>query len=267
MNEPICQWPYSLPEPEMISRYNLRRLTEAEMDVFPGIPLALQVFKARLTRPPPVVPRARKGWVVWVIETYPGCFLARLPGGATIDANYNQMEWAAVPDETPATTLETVRAEDERLRIEAAKWRPGQVITTPGTRLSWKCLTGWLEGWRKLNRRAHSSDRYWKEDQHIRALPLEMIAAEESPQPLYDFLDVATEIQPPRGRRDGHPLTPRIFAAHNRLAQLQAAPYPEYRRQRALAQKPVAPALNQMRVRSSRHAAGSAEEPANLSLF
>jgi hypothetical protein len=267
MNEPICQWPYSLPEPEMISRYNLRRLTEAEMDVFPGIPLALQVFKARLTRPPPVVPRARKGWVVWVIETYPGCFLARLPGGATIDANYNQMEWAAVPDETPATTLETVRAEDERLRIEAAKWRPGQVITTPGTRLAWKCLTGWLDGWYKIHHRQNSERRYMQEAGHIKALPVEMIAAEESPQPLYDFLDVAAEMQPPRGRRDGHPLTPRIVAAHNRLAQLQAAPYPEHRRQRALAQKPLAPALNQMRVSSSRHAAGSAEEPANLSLF
>jgi hypothetical protein len=267
MNEPTCHWPYPLPEAEMIFRYGLRRLTETEAAVFPGIPLALQVFKARLTRPPPVVPRARKGWVVWVVETYPGCFLARLPGGAIIHANYNAMEWTAVPDETPVTTLATVRAEDERLRIEAARWRPGQVITTPGTRLSWGSLDGWLDGWYKIHRRQNSERRYMQEAGHIKALPVEMIAAEESPQPLYDFLDGATEMQPPRGRRDGHPLTPRIVAAHNRLAQLQAAPYPEHRWQRALAQKPVAPALNQMRVRSTRHAAGSAEEPANLSLF
>jgi hypothetical protein len=264
MNEPTCHWPYPLPEAEMISRYGLRRLTETEAAVFPGIPLALQVFKARLTRPPLVVPRARSGWVVWVIETYPGCFLARLPGGATIHANYNQMEWTAVPDETPATTLTMVRAEDERLRTEAARWRPGQVITTPGTRLSWDCLAGWLDGWHKLNRRAHSSDRYWKEDQHMRALPLEMIEAEENPQLLYDFLDVATEMQPPRGRRDGHPLTPRIVAAHNRLAQITAMPYHEYVRERAGRQRPGAPVMQ------NRHAATAAElpgGPANLSLF
>jgi hypothetical protein len=98
-------WPYLWSEEEMISRYGLRRLTETEAAVFPGIPLALRVFKAQLTRPPAVVPRARKGWVVWLVETYPGCFLARLPGAGTIHANHSQMEWTAVPDETPVTAV------------------------------------------------------------------------------------------------------------------------------------------------------------------
>jgi len=83
--------PYPWPIDEMIARYNLRPLTEAERVVFPGITLACDAFKGRLKRPPTAIPRVRAGWVVWIAETYPGCFLVRLPGGANFSLPLTMM--------------------------------------------------------------------------------------------------------------------------------------------------------------------------------
>lgn len=116
-------WPYPLSEAGMAARYGLRRLTPEEWVAFPGLKLVLQTFKARLTRPTAVMPGSRADWVVWVAETYPGCYLVRLPGGATLLAPYHQMEWTAVPAETPPTTFQTARAMDQ-----TARWRQ----TLPG---------------------------------------------------------------------------------------------------------------------------------------
>lgn len=227
---------YPWPDEEMIARYGLRHLAPDEQQVFPSLRLALDVFKARMTRPPAAVPRARAGWVVWIAETYPGQYHVRLPGGATLLAPYHEITWERVPVETPATTIEDIRAEEKRLQAEARKWRPGQVVTTPGTRLSWDNLAGWIEGWQRLQGRAHSSDRYWKEGQHIRALPPEMIAAETDEAALYNFLDLMNtgDARPPKGMRESHPATPLVVAAHNRLAQLEATPYRQYRQQQSL---------------------------------
>lgn len=38
-------WPYPLPEAEMIARYGLRRLTDDEKQIFPGLCLVLQIYK------------------------------------------------------------------------------------------------------------------------------------------------------------------------------------------------------------------------------
>ncbi|HRQ42630.1 MAG TPA: hypothetical protein PLD25_32355 [Chloroflexota bacterium] len=111
-------WPYPLPAAEMIARYGLRYLTPEEKRVFPGLPLVLDVFKARLIKPPAAVPMARPDWVVWVAETYPGCYLVRLPGGAPLPAPYNEMSWTVVAHDVPATTL-TTALEAERQR----QWR------------------------------------------------------------------------------------------------------------------------------------------------
>jgi hypothetical protein len=46
----------------MIARYGLRYLTAEEKQVFPGLRLVLDVFKAKLIKPPSVVPRVRAGW-------------------------------------------------------------------------------------------------------------------------------------------------------------------------------------------------------------
>ena len=103
-------WPYPLSAAEMVARYGLRCLTAEEKQVFPGLPLALNVFKAQITKPPAAVPLARAGWVVWLAETYPGCYLVRLPGGATLPVPYNEMSWTAVADDEPVTTLATAQA-------------------------------------------------------------------------------------------------------------------------------------------------------------
>lgn len=108
-------WPYPLPEAEMIARYGLRRLTDDEKQIFPGLCLVLQIYKATLTKPPAVTPFARVGWVVWVAETYPDHYLVRLPGGATLLAPYHEMSWAAVADNVSATTLSAAKnAEQQR---------------------------------------------------------------------------------------------------------------------------------------------------------
>jgi hypothetical protein len=259
--EKEAHWPYPWPEAEMMARYGLRRLTPEEQAVFPGIPLALRVFKARITRPPGVLPRA-KGWVVWLAETYPDCFLVQLPGAGVLIAGYHDIQWTAVPDETPATTVALVRAEDERLRLEAARWRPGQVVTTPGTRLSWNCLAAWLAGWWKLNRRRHSSKRYWQEKEHIQALPLEMIAAEGEPDTLYELITVlnSNAARPPKGLREGHPANKLVQAAHNRLAQLDAPTYRQFQLQQSVRQATAVAG-------DSEPAATATREPDNLALF
>ena len=99
----------------MIACYGLRRLTNDEKQIFPGLCLVLQIYKAAFTRPPAVTPFVRTGWVVWVAETYPDHYLVRLPGGATLLAPYHEMSWTAVADDVPASTLADAKiAEHQR---------------------------------------------------------------------------------------------------------------------------------------------------------
>ena len=142
-------WPYPLPEAEMIPGYGLRPLTPAEQTLFPGLRLALHIDKVQLIKPPASVTKARAGWIVWLAETYPGAYLMRLPGGATLPVPYNLMVWEKVPAETAVTTLEAVRAEEQRRLEEAQKWQTGQTVTTRGTRLSFNSLTRWIAGWQQ----------------------------------------------------------------------------------------------------------------------
>ena len=98
-------WPYPLPEAEMIAQYGLRCLTPDERSLFPGLRLVVQIVKVQLTKPPTVMPMAQAGWVVWIAETYPGHYLVRFPGGATLLAPFNEMSWTAVADDVSASTL------------------------------------------------------------------------------------------------------------------------------------------------------------------
>jgi hypothetical protein len=135
------------------------------------------------------------------------------------------------------TTLDDVRAEECRRWEAAQKWRPGQAITTPGTRLRWDCLTGWVEAWGALQRRRVSSTRYRQESNHIQALPPEMIEYEADPAVLYAFLEIMASNsgnRPRKGRRAGHPTTEMVMVAGNRLAQLGAVHYHDYRHQQGL---------------------------------
>ncbi len=207
-----------------------------DQNPFPGITNILQLFKARITRPPATVPRARAGWSVWVAEVYPGLYLAQIPGAGAHYTAHSGMAWERVADDTPATTIEEIQAEDRRRAAALDKWRPGQAIITPGTRLSWRHLAEWNAAWRQLQRRRHSSQRYAQESAHKRALPLEMIAREVDPVILYQFLAImhSSNVRPPKGMRQGHPTTEHVVAANNRLSQLGAASYRRHRRQAAL---------------------------------
>lgn len=253
--------------PQTINRttYHLRPLTQAEQVVFPGLSSVQDLFKGRLTQPPTGIPRVRSGWVVWIAETYPRHYLVRLPGGASILAPYHPMSWERVADETPVTTIEEVRMDEKRREREAVKWRPGQAIMTPETRLTWSCLHEWLTAWNKLQNRAHSTLRYQQEAEHLRALPTEMVEAEEDAAVLYAFLDALDQDDacPPRGKRQRHPTTPLVVVANNRLAQLGAASYRLYRQQqtmRCVLQHPP-------KARSTRSTTADTPEGMTLSLF
>ena len=80
----------------------------------------------------------------------------------------------------------------------------------------------------------------------MRALPVEMIAAEGDETILYNFLGLMNsgDARPPlrlrsaqaTGMRENHPTTPLVVEAHNRLAQLGAPAYRQYRHQQSLRQ-------------------------------
>ncbi|MEZ4641632.1 MAG: hypothetical protein R3E31_02645 [Chloroflexota bacterium] len=111
-------WP--LPEGEMIARYGLRLLTPTEQQYFPGLRLVLRIDKVLLAQPLAVVPRAKRGWVVWLAETYPGCYLVRLPGGAALPVSYNKIAWTAVSCDEPATTVSAAKAMEQQHRWQTA---------------------------------------------------------------------------------------------------------------------------------------------------
>lgn len=155
--------------------------------------------------------------------------------------------------------------EEKRRQAEALKWRPGQTITTPETRLTWSCLREWLLAWNKLQDRSHSSLRYQQESAHLRVLPPEMVEAETDEAVLYSFLDALHQDDaiPPRGMRQKHSTTPLVIAANNRLAELGADSYRLYRQQqsmrRVLQQPPKA--------RPNRHTMPDTPDGMTLSLF
>lgn len=108
------------------------------------------------------------------------------------------------------------------------RWQPGQTMTTPGTRLTWRCLAGWVRAWETLQRQRVSSVRYQQESNHIAALPIEMIDREVDPAALYAFLEILSSgsgNRPRKGEREGHRTTRMVVAAGNRLARLGAVPY------------------------------------------
>jgi hypothetical protein len=98
----------------------------------------------------------------------------------------------------------------------------------------------------------------------MRALPVEMIAAETDEAILYGFLSIMNsgDARPPKGMRTEHPTTPLVVAAHNRLAQLGATSYRQYRQQQSLRQALASPVSETTRKRPS----GEKAAP-HLSLF
>lgn len=106
--------PYALPEEELFERYGMRQLTPEERKVFSGLKLVITVKKVQITKAPSILPKT-KGWIVWIAETYPKSYLVNFPGGGSVLAPFNKMSWVDVPQDTPATTLESAK-EGERQR-------------------------------------------------------------------------------------------------------------------------------------------------------
>jgi len=144
-------------------------------------------------------------------------------------------------------------------------WRPGQEITTPGTRLRWRSLAGWVEAWETIHNRRVSAIRYELENNHIYELPLAMIACETDPDTLYAFLTVMdsdADIRPVKGARTGHPTTEMVVSANNRLVALGALSYRQQRRRRGLRRALRPPDPDAWRPREAREAGAL-----HLSLF
>jgi hypothetical protein len=97
----------------------MRRLTAEEKSVFPGLKLVIQAKKVRITHAPSVLPHVR-GWVVWIAETYPGCYLVKFPGGGPLLAPYNKMCWSDVDQDMPATTLASAKETERQQRWQRA---------------------------------------------------------------------------------------------------------------------------------------------------
>ena len=99
--------PYPWPDEEMMARYGMRYPTPEEQNLFPAHRLVLDVFKARIkriARSPYFNPAARTGWIVWVVESYPGSHQFRMLNGDLLHEQYHGVEWECVPGETAVTT-------------------------------------------------------------------------------------------------------------------------------------------------------------------
>jgi hypothetical protein len=138
-------------------------------------------------------------------------------------------------------------------------------MTTPGMRLTWRCLASWVRAWETLQRRRVSSVRYQQESNHIAALPIEMIERESVPAALYAFLEILSSgsgNRPRKGEREGHRTTRMVVAAGNRLARLGAASYREHRWQQSRRRK-----LRQTVSAEPAHSSLEDAEAPHLSLF
>jgi len=76
-------------------------------------------MKGQLTRTLTAVPQSRAGWVVWLAELYPDCFLMRLPGGASILVTDGNTAWTPAADTVPVTTIAQAAALVQRQRWQA----------------------------------------------------------------------------------------------------------------------------------------------------
>lgn len=99
---------------------------------------------------------------------------------------------------------------------------------TPGTRLVWRDLTGWLEAASRINSRRASEARHHAVAAHLAALPVALVSGCDAPDTLARALawwihGPSGFCRPPRGHRAGAPQTALIVAARNRLTQLARA--------------------------------------------
>ena len=98
--------------------------------------------------------------------------------------------------------------------------------TTPGTRLTWSSVAGWVETAHRIDRRRLSETRNRALAAHAAALPRTLIDRETHAPALEAALHLLKYgppglVRPPQGARAGHPTTPIIMDLMNRLAVLK----------------------------------------------
>ncbi|MDP2308683.1 MAG: hypothetical protein Q8P18_21860 [Pseudomonadota bacterium] len=95
----------------------------------------------------------------------------------------------------------------EKRRVVALEREAGP-RTTPGTRVRWSTLRGWLDGWGEIERRPASSPKHAAQRAHLEVLTdgvVEAAGARELDE-LHALVN-SGEVEPPRGRRAGHATT------------------------------------------------------------
>lgn len=86
---------------------------------------------------------------------------------------------------------------------------PGGSVTTPGTRIAWSDLRGWLHGWREIDRRKSSARRYATLHAHLGLLSEALVEVAEVGEldELERVLVDGHNVLPPRGQRAEHQTT------------------------------------------------------------
>ena len=106
-------------------------------------------------------------------------------------------------------------------------------VTTPGTRVTFSDVRGWMDGYLRIHRRPPATQRHVQLRAHVAVLTRELIAQEDDPEVLEALRDLFQEpragLKPSRGARQGSAYELAVTAVHDRLVALRrpaSRPYP-----------------------------------------
>jgi len=98
-------------------------------------------------------------------------------------------------------------------------------VTTPGTRVTFSDVRGWMDGYLRIHRRPPATQRHVQLRAHVAVLTRELIAQEDDPVALEALRDLFQEpksgLKPARGARQGSAYELAVTAVHDRLVALR----------------------------------------------
>jgi hypothetical protein len=98
-------------------------------------------------------------------------------------------------------------------------------VTTPGTRVTFSDVRGWIDGYLRIHRRPPATQRHLQLRAHVAVLTRELIAQEDDPAVLEALRDLFQEpksgLKPARGARQGSAYELAVTAVHDRLVALR----------------------------------------------
>lgn len=99
------------------------------------------------------------------------------------------------------------------------------LVTTPGTRVTFSDVRGWMDGFLRIHRRPPATQRHVQLRAHVAVLTRELIAQEDDPEVLEALRDLFQEpksgLKPARGARQGSAYELAVTAVHDRLVRLR----------------------------------------------